>query len=343
MAARRALYASRPSMRLRPPVPVISVGNLAWGGAGKTPVTQTILTWAVEREFAPAVVSRGYGGNPPGHPFEVGADSPAEHSGDEPLLLKRAVPEAMVIADPNRPRGCELAQSLGADLIVLDDGFQRLDVARDVDLVLLRPEDLPGEPEFGRVCPAGSWREGVAALSRASALLYKAPLAPLMESEDPRDLERTDKFRALARELGVPGFVFRLAPARLTRIGGQPAPLPEGDYALACGVAQAWGPAQTAEAFFGRPAVSVMAYGDHHEFTARDVAAINNAARALNASVVVTAKDAVKLARFPLSAGFFMLQAEARFDELAGETPFFDWLAGEIERATLALGPDESA
>jgi tetraacyldisaccharide 4'-kinase len=133
-------------LRHRPlPRPTISVGNLTVGGTGKTPIASWIARFFAARGARPAVLLRGYGG-------------------DEGQVHCRAVPQAIVIENPDRVEAAKLAVTAGADLMILDDAFQHLGVTRDVDIVLVSAESLEGSRWR---LPAGPWREGGRALARA--------------------------------------------------------------------------------------------------------------------------------------------------------------------------------
>ncbi|MFA5517436.1 MAG: tetraacyldisaccharide 4'-kinase [Desulfuromonadales bacterium] len=168
-AVRVALYRCGLFTVYRAPVPVLSIGNLAIGGTGKTPAVDLVVKSIQARGYQVAVVSRGYGGRgAPGGVGIVGAGAgpllSPEICGDEPYLLARRNPHAVVVVAPKRARGVRLAvEQLGAQVIVLDDGFQHLAVARDLDIVLLDGRRPLGN---GRVLPAGLLRENPAALAR---------------------------------------------------------------------------------------------------------------------------------------------------------------------------------
>lgn len=157
----------------RAPVPVISVGNLAVGGTGKTPVVDWLVKQLIQQGKQPAIVSRGYGGSFVGGVGVVSAGqgvlmSPAE-AGDEPCLLARRNPSARVLIAKKRAAGVRAAvEKCGADVVILDDGFQHRAVQRDVDLVL-----VDGTRPFGNglPLPAGLLREFTVALNRADLLL----------------------------------------------------------------------------------------------------------------------------------------------------------------------------
>jgi len=171
---RRLLYRSGFFQVWRAPVPVVSVGNLAVGGTGKTPLVDLLASRLLTRGIRVAVVSHGYGGSGGkgvgvvcrGEGPELGPDV----CGDEPCLLARRNPKAVVLVARRRKEAVMAAASgFGADVILLDDGFQHLALKRDLDIVL-----LDGRHPFGngRLLPAGPLREPPAAISRADCLLF---------------------------------------------------------------------------------------------------------------------------------------------------------------------------
>ena len=168
---RALLYRCGAFSSYRAPRPVVSVGNLTAGGTGKTPVVDAIVRHALQRGERPAIISRGYGGQIRSGVAIVsrgdgsGPLLPAEHCGDEPFLLARRNPQAIVVVAPRRREGIEAAiHACGATLIILDDGFQHLAVQRDLDILLLDARRPLGN---GSLLPAGLLREPPAAHSRA--------------------------------------------------------------------------------------------------------------------------------------------------------------------------------
>ncbi len=325
MERRRAAYAAGKKEVYRPKVPCVSIGNIAWGGTGKTPLTSFLLDWAGKRGIRAVVLSRGYGGKPGDRPLSVGPDTPPERCGDEPLMLARAHPEARVVVFPRRAEAARFAENnLTPHLFLLDDGMQHLGVARNLDLVLLRPCDLAAE--WGRVIPAGSWREGPSALGSASAFLIKTDaetfhrLRPLIE-------KRLERF-------GVPLFTFDLEPAGLVPLAGE-ASTPEGEYVLATGVGNPSGVEASAARLLGRAPAAVFRFKDHHAFNRADAVRII----APGLPVICTAKDAVKLTPFAAGATvpFFSLTTRLVWgDTLFGGTSFPDWWAERLG----ALAPE---
>ena len=155
----------------RAPIPVISVGNLTAGGTGKTPVVDSLVRYLLQQGERPAVVSRGYGGQIRrgvaivSYGDGCGPRLQASECGDEPFLLARRNPQAMVVVAPCRREGIKAAICEGAaTVIVLDDGFQHLAVQRDLDILLLDARRPLGN---GSLLPAGLLREPPSAHHRA--------------------------------------------------------------------------------------------------------------------------------------------------------------------------------
>ena len=163
-------FDAHPERAEQGPVPVISVGNLSAGGTGKTPLTLFLAKGLEAAGWANAVLSRGYGGRRSVDPMSVEPDSDPRQTGDEPLLMAQALGTHRVVVGRKRHAAALRALSQRPDLrcLLLDDGFQHLAVARDIDLVLLTPRDLM--VGWNLVQPLGSWREDASALARASAL-----------------------------------------------------------------------------------------------------------------------------------------------------------------------------
>ncbi|HKI81946.1 MAG TPA: tetraacyldisaccharide 4'-kinase, partial [Pseudodesulfovibrio sp.] len=289
MRVRAGLYRRGLLPRWEAPALTVSVGNIGWGGSGKTPVADWLLGWAESKSIPVALLTRGYRAKPKRLPYEVKPGALAEEAGDEPLMLARAHEKALIMVDPNRSRAGRLAvQKAHPELIILDDGFQHMAVQRHVNLVLLRPEDL--REGWNRVIPAGSWREPEAALRRADAFMIKVGpkgFGLLRPSIDER----------LAR-FGKPVFSFRLLPTGLRSvIGAETVRDFEGEpYLLATGVGD---PAQvkaTAEAYFGYPPKKHQVFRDHHTLSKQDALDLAQEAAQLGcAGVLCTPKDAVKL------------------------------------------------
>lgn len=175
------------------PGPVISVGNLTVGGSGKTPFVVLLVELLESWGHRPAVVSRGYRRQGSGQ-VVVSSDGIAkvgpQASGDEPALIARKT-SAIVVVDEDRVRGARRALELGANVVVLDDGFSHRRLARDLDIVML--DAL--RPFANRLLlPEGPLRESPAAIRRADLVVINRTVeadAPALD-DVPEDLPRVE-------------------------------------------------------------------------------------------------------------------------------------------------------
>lgn len=315
MRLRAARYAATGAYRAA--CPTVSVGNISWGGTGKTPIVDYLLGKTERANLKTVVLTRGYKASPPELPFPVTPESDPAAAGDEPLLLARRHPHALVLVDPKRRRAAAWAEKNAAPgLFLLDDGMQHLAVARDLNIVLLRPDDLL--EGWNRVIPAGTWREDKTALARADAFCMKLD-ETLLPSIIPVAEQRLAVF-------GRPLFFFDLHPTGLTRLTAHACPVPETvhtlngtPYTLLCGTGNPAHVRQTAASLLGNSPSRDIIVQDHHHYTETDAAR----ARALGLPVVCTAKDAVKLATILPAFGdvpVWILEIQAVF----GRTMFTD-------------------
>ena len=154
-ALRRRLFAAGVLKTVRLPVPVIVVGNVVVGGAGKTPTVLALLQHLQQRGWHPGVVSRGHGRRGTGV-LEVHPDTPATDSGDEPALIRRSAGVPVFVAARRSEAGqALLAAHPGVDLIVCDDGLQHLALGRDLSIAVFDDRSTGN----GWLLPAGLLRE----------------------------------------------------------------------------------------------------------------------------------------------------------------------------------------
>jgi len=151
-------------------IPVISVGNLSVGGVGKTPIVEMLIE-KLSARLQLAVVSRGYGRKSTG--LVVVSDgrghlSPVRISGDEPAQLAGKYPRVIVLVDEHRVRGAQKAMELGAEVILLDDGFQHRYLHRNLNIALMTAEEVI---QGDWLLPAGKRREPMNALKRSQLIV----------------------------------------------------------------------------------------------------------------------------------------------------------------------------
>lgn len=339
MKARASAYARGLFSSKKTRAFTVSVGNIAWGGSGKTPLVDWLLSWAENRGLRPAVLTRGYGGKSETRPLQVRPFTAVEQSGDEALMLSRAHPKAFIMADPVRSRSVEwLENNSTADMYILDDGMQHLAVRRDLDLVLLRRKDLADQ--WNRVIPAGSWREPDTALHRADAFLLRAPAEDLAPSSETAMLAA----KRLS-DLGKPVFGFDLSPAGLRKLQApnmadepnepdsssqtqahQAHQELDWPYAMCTAVGSPESVRASLTGFMGTAPEREVTFPDHHLFSEEDILEL----RKLRLPVIVTAKDAVKIE--PLltrvrNIDVYALEAELAFGpRMFSNLDFAAWL-----------------
>jgi tetraacyldisaccharide 4'-kinase len=166
-ALRRNAYRRGWKRSGHPGRPVIVIGNLTAGGAGKTPLAIWLLQALARDGRRPALVSRGYGGAEPAAPHRVAASDPPGLAGDEPLLVLRETGVPIWVCR-DRLAAARAAVADGADVIVADDGLQHYRLRRDFEIVVVDAQRGFGN---GRLLPAGPLRESVARLAEVDAVV----------------------------------------------------------------------------------------------------------------------------------------------------------------------------
>jgi len=171
MKLRRFLYHKSIFKSHSVPVPVISIGNLSMGGTGKTPITLALAKYCSETlGKKTAIILRGYKRESSGYLLVSDGDnilSPVEKSGDEAQFYAQELQGAIVICDEDRVRGAQQAVSLGAEVILLDDGFQHIRLKRDLNILLINSDE--GIPP---VFPFGKGREPASAIKDADVIIF---------------------------------------------------------------------------------------------------------------------------------------------------------------------------
>lgn len=311
----------------RLPATVWSVGNLHWGGTGKTPVVASMAGWLRDRGVAVAVLSRGYGRRGGGPLLVSRGDGPLVPpalAGDEPFLLAEQLPGVPVAVGERRAAaGRLLLSTLPAPpaLFLLDDGFSHLPLARDLDLLVLPADDPFGG---GRLPPTGRLREPLESVARAHGLLLAGPSVTAEASGEVGAALAARGFlgEAFACELR-PGLPRLVSPAAGTSTVPPPAVEP-GRLLLVTGVARPSRVRQAADVA-GLEIAAHLAFPDHHAYPTRSLRRIAFAAeRAGATAVLTTVKDRVKLAgRLPLPLWELPVVAMP-------EPAFWAWLAARL-------------
>lgn len=320
LAGRRRRGAARAE---RLPSPVVSIGNLHWGGGGKTPFTIAVAAHLHDRGLAVAVLSRGYRRASQGPLLVSRGGGPLvswREAGDEPFLAAEALPGVAVAVGESRAAAGRLALAAldrQPDLFLLDDGFSHVALARDLELLLFpRADPFAG----GRLAPSGRLREPLAAAAGADAVILTGA-----EGEDEGDV-----LAAALAPYGFrgPGFV---SPT-LTEL---PAVAQGGAAPRVVAVAGVARPAPFFRALEagGFEIATRLAFPDHHAYPDESVARIEGAFRRHRASAVATtAKDAVKL-RGRLQPPLAVVQVAARPEEA-----FWSFLDERVDALLAASG-----
>jgi tetraacyldisaccharide 4'-kinase len=277
--------------------PVLSVGNVAAGGTGKTPFVRWLASELVARGWHPSILTRGYGRTSSGTVVVsdgAGVHASVRDAGDEPALLARALPTVPIVADARRSRAARAAEAMAPAIALhlLDDGFSHVALARDLDVVLL---DATAPDAGGALLPAGRLREPLASLARADLLVVtKTEQADASRAHEiaARYAPGVPVYHAATRVLGI-----RDASGRAVNA----ADLPGATCVAVAGLARP-------DAFFATltglriAAAASLSFRDHDPYGPAALGRIERVAEECGATAIVTTeKDAVKLeGRLPL-------------------------------------------
>jgi tetraacyldisaccharide 4'-kinase len=295
---------------------VISIGNLAVGGRGKTPLVARVASTLLAAGERPAILSRGYARRDATGTVvvrdAVGIRADLRRSGDEPLMLARRLTGATVISGADRYAAGRLAETrFGCTVHVLDDGFQHLQLYRSIDLVSVAQEDLT----HAVTLPGGRLREPLDALDQATAVIA-------LDGADPAAVgHRAPVWRARRS----------LEAARLVGADERPVTPSTGSVVALAGIA-------SPERFFddlralGWPLSRTVAFADHHPYNRADIERLLAIAEEEGAAMLVTTeKDVVRLLPFrPFRLPLVFVPMSIQF-ERADE--FDRWLLGALADA----------
>jgi tetraacyldisaccharide 4'-kinase len=275
VSVRNGLYDSGTLPVVKPAIPVLSVGNLAAGGTGKTPVAGWIAGELKARGAHPSIVMRGYGD-------------------DEPQVHRVMNPGVPVVVNSDRVQAVRQAAESGSDVAVLDDGFQHRRIWRSEDVVLVSADQWT---DTIRLLPAGPWREPLSSLARSSLALVTRKAA------DPDQAALLMRRLAALTHTGT-GAVAALVPGDLRHaVTGEVRPLSDirGTRVLvAAGIGDPVSLAAQLQQAGAR--VELRRFPDHHRYVTSDIDQLARESRSFDFTLC-TLKDSVKLGpRWPREA-----------------------------------------
>jgi tetraacyldisaccharide 4'-kinase len=293
LSAASAAYGLGLSLRPSPaekrlPGFVLSVGNIVTGGSGKTPAVVMLARWAQRCGYPAAVLSRGYRGSFRGRVLEVSSDTrlnpEAGTGGDEPCLLAESIPGVPVIVGRKRyEAGAFASRKFGSSFFILDDGFQHRELARDFDVVLMDAVNPWGN---GHLLPRGPLREPLETLDRADAVVLTRA------GRGDKGAAATHMLRS--RGLTMPVFRAEHSAECFVEPGGGTVPLGriEGLPVVAFSGIGIPGSFRRSLESLGANIVHFEAFPDHHPFSRKELAGLENTRLKTGAEwLVTTEKD----------------------------------------------------
>jgi tetraacyldisaccharide 4'-kinase len=269
----------------RPNTVVISIGNITVGGTGKTPLVIWLCKFLQEKGIRCGILTRGYRAT-------QNSKLKTQNYADEPAILSQSCPQAKVIVNPDRVAGAaEAVNKFGAQALIMDDGFQHLRLARDLDIVTIDATQPFG---YGKLLPAGLLREPVTALGRADAVVItrcdQVKESDLAELE--RKLQQINSNMIIARSIHAPIWAESGESKKISleSLKGRKV------FAF-CGIGNPQAFLNTINVL-GFDVVGSTVYDDHHYYNSDDVAGIYEQAMCGKAELILTThKDWTKIAR----------------------------------------------
>jgi tetraacyldisaccharide 4'-kinase len=316
--------------RHRLPGFVVSIGNITAGGAGKTPATMMIAKWAADQGFRVAVLSRGYRGRYHQEVLEVSdgkeIKAKASEAGDEPVLMASRLPGVPIVLSRKRYlAGLHAVRKFSSNFFLLDDGFQHMGLARDMDLVLLDAKSPFGN---GRLLPWGPLREPIEHLSRATDFLFTRWQGDRVEIKWADAVERRFGGKPLFKSAHV-------ADQVVIRRERHSALFLRGKRVFAfAGIAKPLAFRKTL-LDAGADVIDFRVFRDHHRFTEAEIKNLASSRTASGADLLITTeKDWVRLEGFRTicpDLAFLTVSMRVLFDE----NRFFDHLSATCRERQL--------
>ena len=277
---------------------VISIGNIAVGGTGKTPLVDYVARYLKEEDLSVAILTRGYGRKSKGRRIlndptdrDRNVAKSYQEFGDEPLMLARALPDIPIIIDNNRyESGTYAAREFGADVLILDDAYQHLTLARDLNILLLDATD----PFAGfEMIPLGRLREPLYGIKRADVVI-------ITRADRPFDQAQVNAIIKYFCGEKVPVMYVYSTIKRLRHLSGEAYEAGQfrgWNVSLMCGIGNPHAFADDVLQI-GINIIAEHFFSDHHPFTQQVLDEVTRAAREAGADAIITTeKDAVRLER----------------------------------------------
>ncbi|MGI9319242.1 MAG: tetraacyldisaccharide 4'-kinase [bacterium] len=303
MWLRRLCYQSGLATQQHLAVPVIVVGNLTVGGTGKTPLVIELVEYLREKGWTPGVITRGYGGNSSYWPRTLKISDKAEEVGDEPLLIQKRT-GGPVVAGPDRVSSARLlVDRLNCDIVISDDGFQHLGLARDLDIVMIDGQRRLGN---GWCLPAGPMREFKSVLAEADIKVVNSAVGPL-PGEHAMMIHYGDLYRLNAPETSMA--LSDLRGRRVHAVAGLGNPRRFFDLLQREGLE-----------------LELHQFSDHHVYTPNDLAFLGG-----DEILIMTEKDAIKCGAIGISGEIWVLPIRVNLN-----SAFYDDLERKLASASVS-------
>jgi tetraacyldisaccharide 4'-kinase len=278
---------------------VISIGNLTTGGTGKTPLVVWLTNYLTQnsklktQNYKCVILTRGYKTRTPSPEPQIPNHEPRATTIDEPAILSQACPQAKIIVNPDRVAGAtEAIEKYGANVLIMDDGFQHRRLARDLDIVTI---DATLPFGYGRIFPAGFLREPVTSLKRADAVvLTRCDQVDTIELDKlEQTIRQINPDMAIARSLHAPVCVKTIQnQIGLEKLRGQRV------FAF-CGIGNPDAFLKTIKNL-GCELVGSKIYDDHHHYNKSDITDIYIQADSLKADMILTTQKDWTSARYEI-------------------------------------------
>lgn len=306
---------------------VISIGNITTGGTGKTPLVIEIAKHLLNEGYKIAVISRGYKRKITSTNEQATvlvSDSQEiftnyELSGDEPFLIAKKVPKAIVLVNNKKIAACKAALKLGAEILILDDGYQYIKLKRDENILLL---DTESPFDNGHLLPRGKLRELPSEINRASAIV----LLNSDKATQEKYLDELKTIKKFAKEIPVFSMNYKIKNFHGLNIKTLVSPNEFTKFKVIAfsGIANSDSFLKSLREINIHP-IDYVIYPDHHQYTYDDIKHLVNISKNHNVeNIVTTEKDGVKVEELceASEATFWMSELEINFNSLN----FFDEL-----------------